>query len=63
MRYRLDHEEVEDICEKCEGFGKVVKFKCEECKGVGCLEKVVSETVKIPVGAGNEQILRKEGNV
>ena len=61
--FRGDSEDVEDICTKCEGFGKVIKHKCEECKGELYVDQTVSDKISIPVGVGNEQILRKEGQV
>lgn len=63
MIYRGDHEEFEETCNKCEGLGKIIKFKCHECKGVGSVNKTMVEKISIPIGVGNEQILRKEGHV
>lgn len=61
--YRNDSDEVEDSCNKCEGLGKIIKYKCAECKGEGFLYREISDEITVPVGTGNEQILRKEGKV
>lgn len=61
--YRSESEEIEEICEKCEGLGKTIKHKCEECKGKGFINKTMNEKIMVPVGVGHEQILRKEGHV
>jgi len=61
--YRSDFEDLEETCNKCDGLGKIIKFKCEECKGHGFINKIINDKITVPIGVGNEQILRKEGHV
>lgn len=60
INYRDGFENVETICEKCEGFGKIIKFPCNNCKGNGFVEQQIEEIVEVPIGVASGQILRKE---
>ncbi len=38
------------VCNKCDGFGKIVKFPCKVCGGEGSETKFFNENVKVPAG-------------
>lgn len=49
------------ICQKCSGFGKIIKSKCKECKGNKTISKVVKTKITIPAGIKNNQEVIVEG--
>lgn len=38
------------MCEECDGYGKIVKYKCTSCVGSGFMTSIVEENIKIPKG-------------
>lgn len=49
------------ICDKCQGYGKIVKQACAACAGTGTRAENAAEHILIPKGVSDGQILRKEG--
>ncbi|EGR28240.1 hypothetical protein IMG5_180800 [Ichthyophthirius multifiliis] len=57
-----NHQMCEQICDQCEGFGKIVKNKCKTCLGTAFIQKTQDEKIIIPKGIKDKQVLRKEGS-
>ena len=49
------------VCEACGGTGTIIKTPCKQCKGRGRVRKTQTETIKVPAGIDDGQILNVEG--
>lgn len=43
LQYRDKFDTVEEICDNCEGFGKIIRHKCSTCKGEGQVTRTVNQ--------------------
>ncbi|MDY6965690.1 MAG: molecular chaperone DnaJ [Halobacteriota archaeon] len=50
-----------NTCDKCQGYGKVIKNPCEECDGAGKIRKLGKINVKVPEGVDTGSRLRVGG--
>ncbi|OGE77973.1 MAG: molecular chaperone DnaJ [Candidatus Doudnabacteria bacterium RIFCSPHIGHO2_01_FULL_46_14] len=50
-----------EMCDRCQGTGKVPEKECEECKGIGIKKQSKKIKVVIPPGIDNGQRLRMSG--
>lgn len=54
-------EEVQVTCDKCAGWGRVVKSPCGTCKGSGLSVQKANEKVRIPAGVENGASIKVNG--
>ncbi len=49
------------VCQECNGEGKIPDKKCNHCKGKGYIQETKKETINIPVGIRNGDVLELKG--
>ena len=53
--------QTQTVCSNCNGSGKVIENPCTKCNGKGRIRHTVQETVDIPAGIDDGQVIRLRG--
>ncbi len=49
------------VCDRCKGSGKIIEHPCKTCAGKGRIRHTVEQTVEIPAGIDDGQIISMRG--
>ena len=53
--------QTQKVCERCAGKGKIIEHPCRTCAGKGRIRHTVEQTVEIPAGIDDGQVLTVRG--
>ena len=53
--------QTQKVCDRCNGRGKIIEHSCHKCAGKGRIRHTVEQTVEIPAGIDDGQIISVRG--